>query len=87
MRVNNIDDEDDDNTAHVPNTSDTKHGGSGSTGPALEDEDGDDDENQQTRKKPKDSGAPQTMTLRRALILYLVPLYMAWFGGIISDLL
>lgn len=38
----------------------------------------------------KGSGAspnvPQ-MSLRRALIMYLFPIYMAWFGGIISDLL
>ncbi|XP_017956717.1 glypican-6 [Drosophila navojoa] len=33
------------------------------------------------------SSAPEKMTLRRALVVYLLPLYMAWFGGVCADLL
>ncbi|ALC44598.1 dlp [Drosophila busckii] len=32
-------------------------------------------------------GATEKMTLRRALVIYLLPLYMAWFGGVCADLL
>ncbi|XP_059219243.1 glypican-6 isoform X2 [Stomoxys calcitrans] len=37
--------------------------------------------------KSSGSSRPEKMSLRRALFMYLVPLYMAWFGGIIVDLL
>ncbi|KAH8396739.1 hypothetical protein KR215_003265 [Drosophila sulfurigaster] len=33
------------------------------------------------------SSAPEKMSLRRALVVYLLPLYMAWFGGVCADLL
>ncbi|KAH8364527.1 hypothetical protein KR084_007556, partial [Drosophila pseudotakahashii] len=35
----------------------------------------------------RSSDAPEKMTLRRALVVYLLPLYMAWFGGVCADLL
>ncbi|XP_002022291.2 glypican-4 [Drosophila persimilis] len=35
----------------------------------------------------RSSSAPEKMTLRRALVVYLLPLYMAWFGGVCADLL
>ncbi|KRK01891.1 glypican-6 isoform X1 [Drosophila yakuba] len=35
----------------------------------------------------RSSDAPEKMTLRRALFVYLLPLYMAWFGGVCADLL
>ncbi|XP_075159917.1 glypican dally-like [Haematobia irritans] len=46
-----------------------------------DDDDGDED------LKSSGSTRPEKMSLRRALLMYLVPLYMAWFGGIIVDLL
>lgn len=44
-------------------------------------ENGDDDDGNRSSK------APEKMTLRRALVVYLLPLYMAWFGGACADLL
>ncbi|EDW25215.1 GL16644 [Drosophila persimilis] len=35
----------------------------------------------------RSSSAPEKMTLRRALVVYLLALYMAWFGGVCADLL
>ncbi|KAM7359119.1 glypican dally-like [Cochliomyia hominivorax] len=37
--------------------------------------------------KSSGSAGPEKMSLRRALFMYLMPLYMAWFGGIIVDML
>lgn len=44
--------------------------------------DGDDED-----LKSSGSSGPEKMSLRRALFMYLMPLYMAWFGGIIVDML
>ncbi|XP_068158538.1 glypican-4 [Drosophila tropicalis] len=33
------------------------------------------------------ASSPEKITLRRALMVYLLPLYMAWFGGVCADLL
>ncbi|XP_065360002.1 glypican-6 isoform X2 [Calliphora vicina] len=45
-----------------------------------------DDEDDEDLKSSGSAG-PQKMSLRRALFMYLMPLYMAWFGGIIVDML
>ncbi|KAH8269935.1 hypothetical protein KR018_000054 [Drosophila ironensis] len=45
---------------------------------------GNDDEEDEGHQSSK---APEKMTLRRALVVYLLPLYMAWFGGACADLL
>ncbi|XP_036216743.2 glypican-6 isoform X1 [Bactrocera oleae] len=56
------------------------------------DEDEDDVDDNDLNEQKSDSGnagaktAPK-MTLRRALLLYLLPLYMAWFGGVVADML
>jgi len=52
-----------------------------------EDEDDDSGHNSSTDGATRTSNAPEKMTLRRALVVYLLPLYMAWFGGVCADLL
>lgn len=47
----------------------------------------DDSEGNDEDLKSSGSARPEKMSLRRALFMYLMPLYMAWFGGIIVDLL
>ncbi|KAH8259762.1 hypothetical protein KR026_010063, partial [Drosophila bipectinata] len=49
--------------------------------------DGDSQENGDDDDGNRSSKAPEKMTLRRALVVYLLPLYMAWFGGACADLL
>ncbi|XP_037939042.1 glypican-4-like isoform X2 [Teleopsis dalmanni] len=51
------------------------------------DNDDDDELNTKTSGSAGGNSKPQRMSLRRALLLYLLPLYMAWFGGIFADLL
>lgn len=46
-----------------------------------------DDEEEEEDLKPSGSAGTEKMSLRRALFMYLMPLYMAWFGGIIVDML
>uniref|UniRef100_A0A1I8N5T5 Glypican n=1 Tax=Musca domestica TaxID=7370 RepID=A0A1I8N5T5_MUSDO len=98
---NRVDDEDDDEDV-VQQRTNVGHGISGglptqSSGPhsphdtnVLDEDDGDqhqghhdDDED----LKSSGSARPEKMSLRRALFMYLMPLYMAWFGGIVVDLL
>ncbi|XP_030570986.1 glypican-4 isoform X2 [Drosophila novamexicana] len=57
--------------------------------PSNGDDDDDDDtgHNSSTDGATRTSNAPEKMTLRRALVVYLLPLYMAWFGGVCADLL
>ncbi|XP_064552294.1 glypican-6 [Drosophila montana] len=57
--------------------------------PSNGDDDEDDDtaHNSSTDGATRTSNAPEKMTLRRALVVYLLPLYMAWFGGVCADLL
>lgn len=55
--------------------------------PSTDDDDIDSSEptnKHDTTKKPKKSGAPrkEEMSLRKALFLYLFPIYMTWFGVI-----
>ncbi|BFF96557.1 glypican-6 [Drosophila madeirensis] len=52
----------------------------------LEERHGDGDSNADG-DATRSSSAPEKMTLRRALVVYLLPLYMAWFGGVCADLL
>lgn len=51
------------------------------------DEDEDNVHNSSTDGATRTSSAPEKMTLRRALFVYLLPLYMTWFGGVCADLL
>nr|AAG38110.1 dally-like protein [Drosophila melanogaster] len=51
------------------------------------DEDEDTDAGHDGANDNRSSDAPEKMTLRRALVVYLLPLYMAWFGGVCADLL
>ncbi|XP_036326446.1 glypican-6 isoform X2 [Rhagoletis pomonella] len=59
---------------------------------SIEEEEENDDDDDNDLDADKDSGnagaktAPK-MTLRRALLMYLLPLYMAWFGGCVADML
>ncbi|KAH8264905.1 hypothetical protein KR038_007157 [Drosophila bunnanda] len=50
-------------------------------------DDEDSDESHNDIDDHRSSSAPEKMTLRRALVVYLLPLYMAWFGGVCADLL
>ncbi|XP_039964863.1 glypican-6 [Bactrocera tryoni] len=62
----------------------------GDTNSIDEDEDADDDNDLNEEKSGSGSAGAKTapkMTLRRALLLYLLPLYMAWFGGVVADML
>ncbi|XP_016994474.2 glypican-4 [Drosophila takahashii] len=52
-----------------------------------EDEDADGGHGGSGANDNRSSDAPEKMTLRRALVVYLLPLYMAWFGGVCADLL
>lgn len=51
------------------------------------DEDEDNVHNSSTDGATRTSSAPEKMTLRRALFVYLLPLYMTWFGGVCADML
>ncbi|XP_017040406.2 LOW QUALITY PROTEIN: glypican-6 [Drosophila ficusphila] len=52
-----------------------------------DEDDGHGDSGGQPGDDNRSSDAPEKMTLRRALVVYLLPLYMAWFGGVCADLL
>ncbi|KAH8370001.1 hypothetical protein KR093_001813 [Drosophila rubida] len=69
---------------HDHNDVDEPHNGNGND----DDEDVDDGmHHSSTDGATHASSAPEKMTLRRALVVYLLPLYMAWFGGVCTDLL
>lgn len=53
----------------------------------LDEEDGDNHHDDDEDLKSSGSKRPDKMSLRRALFAYLMPLYMAWFGGIVVDFL
>lgn len=74
-----------------PGSAGTDDGGAagGDTNSIDEDED-DVDDNDLNEQKSSENGGAKTapkLTLRRALLLYLLPLYMAWFGGVVVDML
>ncbi|XP_023171387.1 glypican-6 [Drosophila hydei] len=68
---------------HDHNDLDEPHNGDNDN----EDEEDDSVHNSSTDGATRTSNAPEKMTLRRALVVYLLPLYMAWFGGVCADLL
>ncbi|XP_037809429.1 glypican-4 [Lucilia sericata] len=47
----------------------------------------DDDDEGDLKSSGSSAVGAEKMSLRRALFMYLMPLYMAWFGGIIVDML
>uniref|UniRef100_A0A0A1XNS3 Glypican-6 n=1 Tax=Zeugodacus cucurbitae TaxID=28588 RepID=A0A0A1XNS3_ZEUCU len=62
----------------------------GDTNSIDEDEDDVDDNDLNEQKGGSENAGAKTapkMSLRRALLLYLLPLYMAWFGGVVADML
>ncbi|XP_073844044.1 glypican dally-like isoform X1 [Musca autumnalis] len=96
---NRVDDEDDDEDV-VQQRTNVGHGGGLPTQTSrphsphdtnvLDEDDGDNHQGHHDDDEDlKSSGStrPEKMSLRRALFMYLMPLYMAWFGGIIVDLL
>ncbi|XP_033149623.1 LOW QUALITY PROTEIN: glypican-6 [Drosophila busckii] len=56
-------------------------------GNGHDDDDDDDSAEQEEDDAVHNSSTDDKMTLRRALVIYLLPLYMAWFGGVCADLL
>uniref|UniRef100_W8BCM0 Glypican-6 n=2 Tax=Ceratitis capitata TaxID=7213 RepID=W8BCM0_CERCA len=54
-----------------------------------EEDDADDNDLDEEKVGGENAGAKTAskMTLRRALLMYLLPLYMAWFGGVVVDML
>uniref|UniRef100_A0A1A9X327 Glypican-6 n=1 Tax=Glossina brevipalpis TaxID=37001 RepID=A0A1A9X327_9MUSC len=113
LRVNNVDDEDENVIEERTHKGGTNIGGGGGGGGGgsggniqtytsrphsphdtntLDEEDGDDGHEtiEDDDYGIKGSGSPGIgikMSLRRALFMYLMPLYIAWFGGIIADML
>lgn len=116
LRVNNVDDEDEDAVEERTHNVGTSVGGGGggaggggggsggsvqtytsrpahphNTNTLEEDDDRNDPETGEDLdyhlKASGSAGVAIKISLRRALFMYLMPLYIAWFGGIIADML